>query len=86
VLASETEALDVLKGAFTDSELETYVFYIQDYFADDTDQLAKDNPMLEDFLNDSVPEFTDSYSPSQRKKWLRKLRNIINHANTMTKT
>ncbi|WP_054678611.1 hypothetical protein [Lacticaseibacillus sharpeae] len=79
----ETEAINVLEGAFTDSELETYVFYIQDYFADETDQLAEDSPKMEDFLNDLIPELTESYTPPDRGTWLKKLRRIIEHAKTL---
>lgn len=52
-----------------------YTFTIQDYFADETDQLAIDNPKMEDYLNDVIPEFTEAYD--ETKKWLNDLKKII---------
>lgn len=42
-----------------------YTFTIQDYFADETDQLAIDNPKMEDYLNDVIPEFTEAYDETK---------------------
>ena len=72
---SEKQAIDILNRAFNNTDLETYVFTIQDYFADETDQLAIDNPKMEDYLNDVIPEFTEAYD--ETKKWLNDLKKII---------
>lgn len=79
---SEKNALKVLEDAFTNDNLYIYVFEIQDYYADETDQLAEDNPEMEDYLNDIIPEFTESYNDTQRDEWLYKLRKIVNKAKT----
>lgn len=79
---SESDAIKVLEGAFTDSELPVYIFTIQDYYADETDQLAEDNPEMEEYLNDIIPEFTEGYDDTKREEWLYKLRKIINEAKT----
>jgi len=81
---SEKNALKVLEDAFTNDKLYIYVFEIQDYYADETDQLAEDNPKMEDYLNDLIPEFTESYNDTKRDEWLYKLRKIINKAKTFT--
>lgn len=73
---SESDAIKVLEGAFTDSELPVYIFEIQDYYADETDQLAEDNSEMEDYLNDMIPEFTEGYDDTKREEWLFILRCI----------
>ena len=80
---SEQKAIKVLEDALTSSELYHYVFTIQDYFADETNQLAIDNPALEDYLNNVIPEFTEEYDNTKRNQWLLQLRNIINQANSI---
>lgn len=75
---SEKKAINVLKNAFNTKELYMYTFTIQDYFADETDQLAIDNPKMEDYLNDVIPEFTEAYD--ETKKWLNDLKKIIKKA------
>lgn len=77
---SETKAIEVLEAAFKDKDLESYVFFIQDYYADETDQLSKDNPEMEDYLNDVIPEFTEGFNLNKRNEWLNELRDIINKA------
>lgn len=67
---SEKEAINVLSGAFDNTDLETYVFTIQDYFADETDQLEIDNPKMENYLNDIIPEFTEAYDERRKKHGL----------------
>lgn len=83
---SERAALEILKAAFTSPDLESYVFTIQDYFADETDQLAEDNPKLEDYLNDIIPEFTEAYDNRQPVTWLATLQKIIENAESLIKT
>ena len=80
---SEKQALDVLEKAFTAQPLSSYTFDIQDYFADETDQLEIDNPKMDDYLQDVIPEFTDEYDNRKQKEWLAELRKIINHAKTL---
>ncbi|MGQ2374325.1 hypothetical protein [Companilactobacillus zhachilii] len=79
---SEAKAIEVLEDAFTDSDLESYVFVIQDYYADETDQLALDNPEMEDYLNDIIPEFTEGFDLNERNDWLNRLKDIIRNAKT----
>ncbi|WP_409076830.1 hypothetical protein [Bombilactobacillus bombi] len=80
---SEQDAFKILKDAFTTHDLAVYVFTIQDYFADKTDALATDNPILEDYLNSIIPEFTESYDNSNKDLWLNKLQEIINQAQVL---
>lgn len=80
---SEQQALNVLERSFTENELFHYVFVIQDYFADQTDQLEIDNPAMEDYLNETIPEFTEGYDNTKRNQWLLQLREIINHAKAL---
>ncbi|MBI0093070.1 hypothetical protein H3T48_04985 [Lactobacillus sp. M0403] len=77
---SEKQAIDILNRAFNNTDLETYVFTIQDYFADETDQLAIDNPKMEDYLNDVIPEFTEAYDETKKDIWLNDLKKIIKKA------
>ncbi|WP_407894605.1 hypothetical protein [Lacticaseibacillus sp. N501-2] len=77
---SETDALKMLEQAFSDDELETYVFTIQDYFADETDRLEIDSPDMADYLDDIIPEFTEAYDSTKHDQWLCELREVINHA------
>lgn len=77
---SEKQAIGVLNRAFNNTDLETYVFTIQDYFADETDQLAIDNPKMEDYLNDVIPEFTEAYDETKKDIWLNDLKKIITKA------
>lgn len=77
---SEKQAIDILNRAFNNTDLETYVFTIQDYFADETDQLAIDNPKMEDYLNDVIPEFTEAYNETKKDIWLNDLKKIIKKA------
>ncbi|WEV51667.1 hypothetical protein OZX69_02945 [Lactobacillus sp. ESL0731] len=79
---SEKKAIDVLEKAFTADILGEYIFDIQDYYADETDQLAEDNPAMEDYLNDIIPEFTEGYDNRKKKEWLEQLRKIIEKAKT----
>ena len=84
--ASEKEAINVLERAFKAKELYIYTFTIQDYFADETDQLAIDNPNMEDYLNDVIPEFTESYDETKKDIWLNDLKKIIEKAETLKLT
>ena len=77
---SEKQAIEILNRAFNNTDLETYVFTIQDYFADETDQLAIDNPKMEDYLNDVIPEFTEAYDETKKDIWLNDLKKIIKKA------
>lgn len=80
---SENSAIKVLESAFTDDDLEAYVFTIQDYYADETDQLAIDNPEMENYLNDVIPEFTEGYDNRRQQEWLTSLQSIIDKAKGM---
>ena len=60
-------------------------FTIQDYFADETDQLAIDNPSMEDDLNDVIPEFTEAYDETKKDIWLNDLKKIIKKAELLIK-
>ena len=80
---SEQKAIDTLEGAYTSDLLEIYVFTIQDYFADETDQLEIDNPEMEDYLNDVIPEFTEEFDLTKKEEWLQQLRVIVNKAKSM---
>lgn len=82
---SEKSALDILEKAFNAKPLSQYTFDIQDYFADETDQLEIDNPEMADYLQDVIPEFTDLYDNTKQKQWLNELQQIINHAKTFIK-
>lgn len=82
---SEELALDVLEKAFIADDLWVYALDIQDYFADETDQLEIDSPVMDDYLQDVIPEFTNSYDNTKRKQWLAELRKIIDHAKTLIK-
>lgn len=82
---SEKSALDVLEKAFQAKPLSQYTFDIQDYFADETDQLEVDNPEMDDYLQDIIPEFTDSYDNTKQTEWLSELRQIVDHAKTFIK-
>ncbi|MBI0121757.1 hypothetical protein H3U50_08085 [Lactobacillus sp. M0398] len=62
-----------------------YTFTIQDYFADETDQLAIDNPSMEDDLNDVIPEFTEAYDETKKDIWLNDLKKIIKKAELLIK-
>ena len=77
---SEKEAINVLKKAFNTKELYMYTFTIQDYFADETDQLAIDNHKMEYYLNDVIPEFTEAYDETKKDIWLNDLKKIIKKA------
>lgn len=81
----EKSALDILEKAFNAKPLSQYTFDIQDYFADEADQLDIDNPAMADYLQDIIPEFTDSFDNTKKKEWLSELRQIINHAKTFIK-
>lgn len=83
MMNSERKAIEVMQQAFRNQDLERYVFTIQDYFADETDQLEIDNPQMEDYLNDVIPEFTDGFDLTKRKEWLRRLQLIIDKAELM---
>lgn len=83
--ASEQSAIDVLEKAFSADNLWEYALDIQDYFADETDQLEIDSPVMDDYLQDVIPEFTNSYDNTKRKQWLSELRTIIDHAKTLVK-
>ncbi|HEY4399774.1 MAG TPA: hypothetical protein VGM95_04525 [Lactobacillaceae bacterium] len=83
MLKIEKEAIDVMEKAFTDNELWSYVFVIQDYFADETDQLEIESPKFDNYLQDVIPEFTEGYDNTKAKKWLAELRKIIDHAKTL---
>ncbi|HEY4400263.1 MAG TPA: hypothetical protein VGM95_07015 [Lactobacillaceae bacterium] len=80
MLKSEKEAIDVMEKAFTDQELWSYVFVIQDYFAFDTDQLETESSKFDDHLQDVIPEFTEAYDNTKADEWLAELRKIIDHA------
>lgn len=77
---SEKEAINILEKAFKTKETYMYTFLIQDYFADETDQLEIDNPKMENYLNDIIPEFTEAYDERRKKAWLDELRKIITKA------
>ena len=83
--ASEKEAINVLKRAFKSKDLYIYTFTIQDYFTDETDQLAIDNPSMEDDLNDVIPEFTEAYDETKKDIWLNDLKKIIKKAELLIK-
>ncbi|WP_419154529.1 hypothetical protein [Weissella bombi] len=82
---SELLAFAILEKAFKSDELWSYVFEIQDRYADDLDQLDIDNPEMADYLQDVIPEFTESYDNTKKKQWLNELRQIIDHAKTFIK-
>lgn len=83
--ASEKVAINVLKRAFKSKDLYIYTFTIQDYFTDETDQLAIDNPSMEDDLNDVIPEFTEAYDETKKDIWLNDLKKIIKKAELLIK-
>lgn len=83
MLKSEQEAIDVMEKAFTDKELWSYVFVIQDYFAFETDQLETESPKFDDYLQDVIPEFTEGYDNTKANEWLAELRKMIDHAKTL---
>ncbi|HEY4399773.1 MAG TPA: hypothetical protein VGM95_04520 [Lactobacillaceae bacterium] len=80
---SEKDAILVLEKALNNQALEYYTFDIQDYFADDAEQLDIDNPQMADYLQDIIPEFTDSYTIPEEQEWLSKLKKIIEHAKSL---
>lgn len=81
--SSEKKAIEIMQRAFSDHDLELYVFTIQDYFADETDQLEIDNPEMEDYLNDVIPEFTEGFDLTKKEEWLQQLQVIIDNAKSM---
>ena len=83
--ASDKEEINVLKRAFKSKDLYIYTFTIQDYFADETDQLAIDNPSMEDDLNDVIPEFTEAYDETKKDIWLNDFKKIIKKAELLIK-
>ncbi|WP_419154487.1 hypothetical protein [Weissella bombi] len=83
--AIENDVLNVLEKAFVVDDLWKYALDIQDYFADETDQLEIDNPEMDDYLQDVIPEFTDSFDNTKKKQWLHELRKIIDYAKTFIK-
>lgn len=80
---SERKAIETMQQAFVNDDLESYVFTIQDYFADETDQLEADNPEMEDYLNDVIPEFTEGFDLTKKEEWLQQLRVIIDKSKSM---
>lgn len=80
---SEIDVINVLEQSFERDDLDMYVIDIQDYMADNTDQLEIDNPNMDDFLQEVIPEFTDEYRIGTERQWLSQLRDIINHAKTL---
>lgn len=73
------------RKAYQAKALSQYTFDIQDYFADETDQLEVDSPVMDEHLQDVIPEFTNSYDNTKKKQWLAELREIIDHAQTLIK-
>ena len=83
---SEDQLLKFLEQAFSAQRLSDYVVDLEYYVADDTDQLAKDNPMLDDYIQDTIPDLTSvEYDDTEQEAWLNALRKIINHARTLIK-
>lgn len=83
---SEDQLLKFLEQAFSAQRLSDYVVDLEYYVADETDQLAMDNPMLDDYIQDTIPDLTSvEYDDTEQEAWLNALRKIINHARTLIK-
>lgn len=83
---SEDQLLTFLEQAFSAQRLSDYVVDLEYYVADETDQLAKDNPKLDDYIQDTIPDLTSvEYDDTEQEAWLNALRKIINHARTLIK-
>lgn len=81
---SEINLFEVLEKAFTSSELADYVYDIEAYLVEETDQLEKDNPELDNYIQQVVPDLIAiDYDDAKQSEWLAKLRLVINKAKKM---
>lgn len=79
--ASEKEMMTYLHDAITENiSLRDFSYDIGVYLLD-VDQLAKDNPELEDYLQDVMPEYAETYRNDAM--FLPGLKKIYEHAKTL---
>lgn len=81
---SEIGLFKVLNKAFTSKDLSDYIYDVESYLVEETDQLEVDNPKLHDYIQDTVPTLiAEDYDATRQTEWLRKLKDIIIKAKTM---
>lgn len=81
----EEKAIEILELSFTVDDLWGHSIDIQDFFAEDADELDIVNPEMADYLQEIIPEFTDGFLEQPTEEWLAELRGIIDKAKTFIK-
>lgn len=81
----EQKSIDILELFFTSEDMMGHVVDVQDFFADDADELDVVNPEMADYLQDIIPEYTADFGLRPKEEWLAELRNIIDKAKTFIK-
>lgn len=81
----EEKAIDILELFFTIDDIRGHTVDVQDFFADDADELDVVNPGMADYLQDVIPEFTADFGLYPKEEWLTNLRQIIDKSKTYLK-